>query len=87
MNEINKLIWPSPDGVGFIDQGAWDRTVEIAMGTPNLEGTTVLTAPPSEGAWTNDIVGLALQELQDAGLDVNGTDYQPIEVTLNEGGA
>jgi NitT/TauT family transport system substrate-binding protein len=87
MNEINKLIWPSPDGVGFIDQGAWDRTVEIAMGTPNLEGTTVLTAPPSEGAWTNDIVGLALQELQDAGLDVNGADYQPIEVTLNEGGA
>jgi hypothetical protein len=82
MNEINKLIWPSPDGIGFIDQGAWDRTVEIAMGTPNLEGTTVLTAPPSDGAWTNDIVGLALQDLQEAGLDVNGADYQPVDVTL-----
>ena len=32
MNEINKLIWPAPDGVGMIDQAAWDRTVEIAHG-------------------------------------------------------
>ena len=30
MNEINKLIWPSPDGIGYINQAAWDRTVEIA---------------------------------------------------------
>jgi NitT/TauT family transport system substrate-binding protein len=87
MNEINKLIWPAPDGVGYIDQGAWDRTVEIAMGTPNLEGATVLTAPPTDGAWTNDIVSLALQDLRDAGVDVTGESYQPIEVTLNEGGA
>ena len=44
MNEINKLIWPAPNGVGMIDPAAWDRTVQIAMDTPNLEGTTVLTA-------------------------------------------
>ncbi len=44
MNEINKLIWPAPNGVGMIDSAAWDRTVQIAMDTPNLEGTTVLTA-------------------------------------------
>ena len=30
MNEINKLIWPAPNGVGYIDQAAWDRTVQIA---------------------------------------------------------
>ena len=41
MNEINKLIWPSPDGIGYIDQAAWDRTVEISQNTPNLEGATV----------------------------------------------
>ena len=40
----------------LIDQAAWDRTVQIAMDTPNLEGATVLTAPPTDGAWTNDIV-------------------------------
>ena len=38
------------------DQAAWDRTVEIAQGTANLEGATVLTAPPTDGAFTNDII-------------------------------
>ena len=67
MNEINKLIWPAADGVGVIDQAAWDRTVEIAQSTPNLEGTTVLTAPPDAGAYTNDIVTEALANLQELG--------------------
>ena len=61
MNEINKLIWPSPDGIGIIDPAAWDRTVEIAQNTPNLEGATVLTAPPTDGAYTNDIVDRGLR--------------------------
>ena len=87
MNEINKLIWPADDGVGYIDQAAWDRTVEIAMGTPNLEGATVITAPPSEGAWTNDIVSEALAALEEMGIDTNGSGFSPIEVTLEEGGA
>ena len=33
MNEINKLIWPAANGVGFIDQAAWDRTAQIAKDT------------------------------------------------------
>ena len=87
MNEINQLIWPAPDGVGVINQDAWDRTVEIAQNTPNLEGTTVLTAPPDADAFTNDIINEALTKLQDLGVDTTGDTYQPIEVTLNEGGA
>jgi NitT/TauT family transport system substrate-binding protein len=87
MNEINQLIWPAPDGVGVIDQAAWDRTAEIAQNTPNLEGTTVLTAPPDADAYTNDIINEALTKLQDLGVDTTGDTYQPIEVTLNEGGA
>jgi NitT/TauT family transport system substrate-binding protein len=87
MNEVNKLIWPSPDGIGYIDQAAWDRTVEISQNTPNLEGATVLTAPPTEGAYTNDIVEAAWELLGDAGLDLAGEGFAPIEVTLNEGGA
>ena len=87
MNEINQLIWPAPDGVGVINQEAWDRTAEIAQNTPNLEGTTVLTAPPDAGAFTNDIVTEALANLQDLGVDTTGDTYQPTEVTLNEGGA
>ena len=87
MNEINQLIWPAADGVGVINQEAWDRTAEIAQSTPNLEGTTVLTAPPDAGAFTNDIVTEALANLQDLGVDTTGDSYQPTEVTLNEGGA
>jgi NitT/TauT family transport system substrate-binding protein len=85
MNEINRLIWPAPNGIGYIDQAAWDRTADIAQSTPNLEGATVLTAPPTEGAFTNEIVEAAWALLGDA-VDLEGADYVPIEVTLNEGG-
>jgi NitT/TauT family transport system substrate-binding protein len=87
MNEINKLIWPAANGVGFIDQAAWDRTVQIALETQNLEGTTVLTAPPDAEAFTNDIVTEALAALEDLGVDTTGADFAPIDVTLEEGGA
>ena len=86
MNEVNKLIWPSPDGIGYIDQAAWDRTVEISQNTPNLEGATVLTAPPTDGAFTNEIVESAWAMLDGMGLDLFGDGFEPIEVTLNEGG-
>jgi NitT/TauT family transport system substrate-binding protein len=87
MNEINKLIWPSPNGVGFIDEAAWDRTAQIALETPNLEGATVITAPPDAEAFTNDIVTEAIGNLEELGVDVDGNDFAPIEVTLEEGGA
>ena len=89
MNEVNKLIWPSPNGPGVIDEAAWDRTVQIALETPNLEGATVLTEPPSDDAYTNEIVTAALEMLaeMDVPLHMQGEPYQPIEVTLNEGGA
>jgi NitT/TauT family transport system substrate-binding protein len=88
MNEVNKLIWPADNGgVGFIDQTAWDRTVQIALETKNLEGVTVLTAEPEGTAFTNDIVSEALSILQDMGIDTAGADFTPIEVTLEEAGA
>ena len=86
MNEVNKLIWPSPDGIGYIDQAAWDRTVEISQNTPNLDGATVLEAPPTDGAFTNEIVEAAWAMLADMDLDLFGESFEPIEVTLNEGG-
>ncbi len=87
MNETNKLIWPAESGVGFIDQAAWDRTVQIALETPNLEGATVLTQEPDAEAFTNDIVTEAIGNLEELGVDVDGNDFTPIEVTLEEGGA
>ncbi len=87
MNEINKLIWPAAEGVGFINQDAWDRTATLAQETMNLEGSTVLTAAPDAEAYTNEIVTAAHALLTAMGIDINGSSYAPVEVTLTEGGA
>ena len=86
MNEVSKLIWPASMGAGMIDSAAWDRTVTLAQGTKNLEGSTVLTAAPTEGAYTNDIVTAAYAILDALGVDYKGEAFAPITVTLNEGG-
>jgi NitT/TauT family transport system substrate-binding protein len=85
-NEINKLIWPSPDGIGMIDQAAWDQTVDIALNTKNDQGATVITAEPSKDSYTNEYVEKALAALKDEGVDVTGEDFAPIDVTLEAGG-
>ena len=47
----------------------------------------MLTEPPStDGAYTNDIVEAAHALLGDS-VDIDGADFEPIEVTLEEGGA
>ncbi len=85
-NEVNKLIWPSTNGVGMIDEAAWDQTVDIALNTQNETGATIISEEPPETAYTNEYVEQALTELEEEGVDTMGTDYQPIEVTLQEGG-
>jgi NitT/TauT family transport system substrate-binding protein len=87
MNEINKLIWPADNGVGYIDPAAWDRTAKLAQETKNLEGSTVLTKAPDADAYTNDIVTAAHTLLETLGVDTKGTSFAPITVTLTEGGA
>jgi NitT/TauT family transport system substrate-binding protein len=86
MNEVNKLIWPAEGGAGFIDQAAWDRTAQLSQETKNLEGSTVLTKAPDAEAYTNDIVTAAHAILEGLGVDITGSGYTPIEVTLTEGG-
>ena len=84
MNEINKLIWPSANGIGMIDKADWDRTVQVALDTKNAEGSTVITKAPDADAYTNDITEAALKELADQ--DTTGEGFKPLTVTLNEGG-
>ena len=87
VNEVSKLIWPSPDGIGMVDKSAWDRTVNIAQHTKNADGDTVLKAAPAGEAYTNEFTEKALQNLKDMGLDTTGADFKPITVTLNPGGS
>ena len=76
LNEINGLIWPSPAGIGMMDQAAYDRTVQIA-----LDGK-ILTKQPTDG-FRND---LAEKALKDLGGDTKGESWQKATVTLTEGG-
>ena len=86
MNEINKLIWPSPNKIGIIDQAAWTNTVDIALKTKNAEGKTVLTKQPEGLAYTNDYMQKALDKLASQNVDVTGASFKPVTVELKEGG-
>jgi NitT/TauT family transport system substrate-binding protein len=77
MNEVNKLIWPSPNGIGLTDQAAWDQTIQIAL------DFGVLTAKPADGAFRNDLVQKAWEGLTG---DTKGASYTPKTVTVTEGG-
>jgi NitT/TauT family transport system substrate-binding protein len=85
-NEINKLIWPSTSGVGHVNEDAWKQTVDMAMSTENDQGKTIISQAPPESAYSNEYVDKALEELKADGVDVDGKDFQPITVTLKEGG-
>ncbi|WP_315097980.1 ABC transporter substrate-binding protein [uncultured Cellulomonas sp.] len=85
-NEVNKLIWPSPDGIGTIDEDAWAQTVDVALTTKNDQGATVITAEPDDEAFTNEYVEQALAELEEEGVDVSGEGFEPLDVTLEAGG-
>ncbi|HWM15196.1 MAG TPA: ABC transporter substrate-binding protein [Microbacterium sp.] len=85
-NETNKLIWPSDSGIGVIDQGAWQRTVDGALSAVNETGAHLITAEPPASAFENFYIEEALEELEEEGVDVRGTGFTPIEVELQEGG-
>lgn len=82
LNEINGLIWPSPNGLGIMDEELWAQTVAVA-----LEGE-VITEEPAEGAYRWDLAQAALDRIADAdaSLDLFGEDWERVEVILNEGG-
>jgi NitT/TauT family transport system substrate-binding protein len=86
-NEVNKLIWPSPQGIGMVDKTAWDRTVTVAAQTKNADGATVLKGAPTGEAYTNQFTEQALANLKKLNLDTTGANFKPITVTLNPGGS
>ena len=81
MNEINKLVWPSPNGVGIMDPELYEQTAEIAV---NYE---VVEEEP-EGAWRGDLAQEAFDSLTDMydDVDVIGEDWEPAEVEITPGG-
>ena len=80
LNEINKLIWPSPAGLGVMDQALWDQTVEVAT------SQAVIKAAPDAGAFRTDLAQQAVTDLEAEGADVKGAGYQPRTVAITPGG-
>lgn len=82
LNEINGLIWPSPNGIGILDEELWAQTVAVA-----LEGE-VISAEPDAGAYRTDLAQAALDSLAAdmPDLDLTGEDWERIEVVLQPGG-
>ncbi len=83
VNEVNKLVWPSPDGIGITDADAFDTSVGIA-----LDYGIISTAAEGEGVtYRNDLAQAALDSLQAdmPDLDVTGADYvaPTVEITPN----
>ena len=74
MNEINPLIWPSPDGIGMMDADQWQQTVDIS-----LDSEIIGEAPP-EDAFRTDLAEAALEGIEE---DTTGEDFTKgtVEVT------
>ncbi len=77
MNEINALVWPSPNGIGILDPAAWQQTVDVS-----LEAGIIKAAPPAEAA-RGDLATAALAGITD---DSKGADFQKGVVEVTEGG-
>jgi len=81
MNEINKLIWPAPLGIGVMDPESWDITKQIAV-----DFGIVKNEPVDEKTLRTDLAEAAMNELKEEGVDVNGEDWQAEEVEVTPGG-
>jgi NitT/TauT family transport system substrate-binding protein len=77
MNEINPLIWPSPDGIGVMDDELWQQTVDISV-----ESEIIPEAPPSD-AYRTDLAEAALEGIEE---DITGEGFTKGTVEVTPGG-
>lgn len=78
LNEVNALIWPSPAGIGVLDDALYQQTVDIST------EFKVLTAAPNEGAVRTDLAEQALAGLTD--VDTTGENFEKATVEVTAGG-
>ena len=88
MNEINKLVWPSPDGIGMVDEAAWDQTVDDRPGDARTPTATRCSPRrPRASPTRTSTPRRRWPRSRTDGDDVTGDGFEPIEVQLKEGGA
>jgi NitT/TauT family transport system substrate-binding protein len=84
MSEINKLIWPSPDGIGIMDADAFDISAQIA-----LDYGIISEAAEGDGVtYRTDLAQAALDSLAAdfPDLDVTGEEWEAPEVEITPNG-
>ncbi len=77
MNEINPLIWPSPDGIGILDTDLWQQTVDISV------ESGIIPADPGEDAYRTDLAQAALDSIEE---DAIGESFTKGSVEVTPGG-
>ena len=77
MNEVNALVWPSPNGIGTMDPAKWQQTVDVSLGAGIIKA-----APPAEAYRTV----LAAKALAGITEDAKGADFQKGVVEVTAGG-
>src|SRR5438477_12429806 len=80
LNEINALIWPSPNGIGMLDKTVWDQTVNIST------KYQVLKNKPTAGAFRHGLAKKARDSLKASGADINGASFKKATVQVTPGG-
>jgi NitT/TauT family transport system substrate-binding protein len=83
MNEVNKLIWPSPDGIGIMDPAAFEVTAQIALDYGIISEPAV-----AEEVYRTDLAQAALEGLivDYIGMDFNGESFMAPEVAITPNG-
>jgi len=77
MNEINPLIWPSPNGIGIMPVDTYNQTVGVA------KGAAIIPSDPDASAYRTDLAQAALQGISG---DTKGANFQKGTVTVTAGG-
>jgi NitT/TauT family transport system substrate-binding protein len=77
MNEINPLVWPSPDGIGVMDDALWQQTVDISL------ESEILSEEPPDNAYRTDLAEAALEGIEE---DATGEGFTKGSVEVTPGG-
>jgi NitT/TauT family transport system substrate-binding protein len=77
MNEINPLIWPSPNGIGQMPVDTWTQTVAVA------KEAAIIPGDPDAGAYRTDLAEAARVGITG---DVNGNNFVKGTVEVTAGG-
>jgi NitT/TauT family transport system substrate-binding protein len=78
LNEINALIWPSPNGIGIMDPKAFEQTAQIS------QQYKIIKDKPKDGVYRTDLAQKALDSM--SGEDVKGLNFQKRKVEITKGG-